>query len=66
MFSHANVYIFYRYMNKVTDLIDFCATIHTKTLIPDVLIIDDFDYYVNQLQVKCYLLWLRISGFVNF
>jgi len=36
----------------VADLVEFCAHVHTKTLVPDVLIIDDLDFYLNQLTVR--------------
>lgn len=39
------------YMSNVADVIKFCAAMHTKPLLPDVLIIDDFDYYLSQLTV---------------
>ncbi|KAL4232700.1 hypothetical protein ACF0H5_007388 [Mactra antiquata] len=40
----------FMYMNKVSDLIDYYAKLHTKSLLPDVIIIDDFDYYIDQMQ----------------
>ncbi|XP_052244327.1 uncharacterized protein LOC127853670 isoform X1 [Dreissena polymorpha] len=37
------------YMSKVSDLVAYCATLHTKPVLPDVLIVDDLDFYFNQL-----------------
>lgn len=38
----------FMYMNKVQNLVEFCASIHTKSLVPDIVIVDDLEYYLDQ------------------
>lgn len=40
----------FMYMNKAENLIDYCASIHTKSLLPDVIIVDDLENYLIQLK----------------
>ncbi|WAR07923.1 hypothetical protein MAR_017881 [Mya arenaria] len=37
------------YMSNVSDLLEYCASVHTRSVTPDVLIVDDLDFYLNQL-----------------
>ncbi|XP_060571818.1 ATPase SWSAP1-like [Ruditapes philippinarum] len=38
----------FMYINKVQNLVEFCASIHSKSLVPDMLIVDDLDFYLQQ------------------
>ncbi|XP_045196399.2 ATPase SWSAP1-like [Mercenaria mercenaria] len=38
----------FMYMNKVQNLIEYCAAIHSKSLVPDMVIVDDLEYYLQQ------------------
>lgn len=38
------------YMKDVKDLISYLSEIHTRTLLPDVLIVDDLEHYLRQLH----------------
>ncbi|XP_052808024.1 ATPase SWSAP1-like [Mya arenaria] len=37
------------YMSNVSDLLEYCASVHTRSVTPDILIVDDLDFYLNQL-----------------
>ncbi|KAL5010472.1 hypothetical protein ScPMuIL_012777 [Solemya velum] len=39
----------FQYMDTVGELLDCCASLHMKTL-PDVIIIDDLNYYISQMK----------------
>lgn len=40
-----------RYMSTVGEMIDWCASMHMKSSLPDVIIIDDLNYYSSQMKV---------------
>ena len=50
-------------MTHVDELVQYCASIHTKAVYPDVIIVDDIDTYVEQLKVGFYYsLLMRCGG----
>ena len=68
----------HRYMSDVKELVEFCASVHTKACLPDVIIVDNLDIYVHQLKASmllggglgfgggCRCLFFVISFFVGF
>lgn len=38
------------YMKKTEELIEYCSSVHTKPVLPDVIIIDDVDIYLEQMK----------------
>ena len=65
-------------MSDVKELVEFCASVHTKACLPDVIIVDNLDIYVHQLKASmllggglgfgggCRCLFFVISFFVGF
>ena len=41
-----------RYPEKVEEVVKWCGHVHTQALLPDVIIIDDFDVFVGQSKVR--------------
>ncbi|XP_041353968.1 ATPase SWSAP1-like [Gigantopelta aegis] len=41
------------YMSDVKELVEFCASIHTRACLPSVIIVDNMDSYVHQLKGNC-------------
>ena len=44
--------LFYRYLSTVDELMEYCSSIHLKTVLPDVLIVADFHLYLGHGQVS--------------
>ena len=42
-------------MSTAEELVKYCSTVHTRTLLPEVLIVDDLEYYLSQLVVSFYM-----------
>ena len=48
-------------MSTAQELVKYCSTIHMKTLLPDVLVIDELEYYFGQLTVSYLLLGKELN-----
>ena len=39
-------------MSTAEELVKYCSTVHMKTLLPNVLVVDELEYYLGQLTVS--------------
>ena len=46
----------YRYPEQADEVVKWCGHIHTLAVLPDVIIIDDFDAFVGQSKVRYHVI----------